>query len=1205
MNNLKRLLIPVIQRQRRYQRWRGYFRWHCVLAIIAASSVILAAGHTAWAVAVVGLLMVGVLVMEIRGTVRNRIDYQKLARDIETHHPELHTTLVTAVEQRPDPQTGQYNFLQQRVIDEAIAAYEQSQFAQTAPAADLTRLRLANFALLLGIGTCAWMHLQMPAKSSGPLTRSTAEQEKESSTTKATLKQVEPGNTEVERGTSLAVLAHFEGRAPAKAMLVIQPTHGATRRVELVKNLDDPILGASLPAVDGPFKYHVEFDGQKSDAFAVGVFEHPTLERADATLNYPAYTKLPARTVEDTRRLSAVEGTRLAYQFHLNKPVQQARLTGANDEVIELKVLPGQPRAELPPIALTQSKIWKLELTDAAGRPNKIAPSIEIAVYANKPPVIRVASPRGDQQVSPVEEVEFAAELEDDFGLTRFGLTYNINGGELKDIPLGQDAPGNAKTLAEHLLALETLAVKPDQLINWFFWAEDIGPDAQTRRAFSDMFFAEIRPFEEIFRQGQGNQSQQQQQQQQQQSPNQQTQELIKLQKQIINATWKVRRQPATLSKDAPVLLQSQQQAVAKAKAMLERAEDEKSKGFITAAIGHMERAVEHLQPAASDANELLTALAAEQAAYQSLLQLQKHEFEVSRKNQQQQQQSSQQNQQRSQRQQSQLDQLDLREQKNKYETQKQAQRLQEPKQREQLQMLNRLKDLAQRQDDLNEKLKELENALRAAKDAAEKKEIEKQLKSLRDEQRRNLEDLDELNQRMERPENRADTKQQRQQLQQTRQEMKQAAKQMQQGQLSQAVASGTRAQKDLKEMRDDLRKKASSQFAEQMRNMRQEARDLSQKQEEISRNLDEEAKKPQRPSLAESDNKKDLVKQLGDQQDKLEGLLKDMKDTVEKSELAEPLLNRKLYEAFREAHQKDTKKTLKAAATLLDGEENAFESFPFRRALTEIMRDNPDKTKFDDHLRQRNFRKATQTLSDQTKRELDQLKRGVEKAAESVLGNEAEALKFAEKQLGELSEALKNEKAEATGKPSAKPNESQPGKPSGEKPNETAGKQPSPKSPNEQEQPGKQAGKPGEQAGNPKPQPGKQPSSQASFLNQQFNDANSPITGGNHREWSDRLRDVEEAVDQQGVRERVAQVREDLRKMNSEFRRHSKEPEWDLLEQRILQPLDQIRREIAEELAKQDSDKALVPIDRDPVPGRFTDLVKRYYERLGEDPKE
>jgi hypothetical protein len=69
---------------------------------------------------------------------------------------------------------------------------------------------------------------------------------------------------------------------------------------------------------------------------------------------------------------------------------------------------------------------------------------------------------------------------------------------------------------------------------------------------------------------------------------------------------------------------------------------------------------------------------------------------------------------------------------------------------------------------------------------------------------------------------------------------------------------------------------------------------------------------------------------------------------------------------------------------------------------------------------------------------------------------------------------------------------------------------------------------------------------------------------------------------------------------MSSEFRRHSKEPEWDLMEIKILQPLDEIRRQVAEELAKRESDKALVPIDRDPVPGKYRDLVRRYYERLG-----
>ena len=622
-----------------------------------------------------------------------------------------------------------------------------------------------------------------------------------------------------------------------------------------------------------------------------------------------------------------------------------------------------------------------------------------------------------------------------------------------------------------------------------------------------------------------------------------------------------------------------------------------------------------HLSAAEGNPKALGPALTAEQKSYQALLRLQAHEFEVSRQNQQQR--SSQQSRQQrgGQRAQSQLNQLDLKEQKNRYETEKQAQRLQEPKQREQLQVLNRLKELAQRQNDLNEKLKELENALRAAETEKAKQEIERQLKSLRDEQRRNLEDLDELNQRMERPENRTDMKQQREQLQSTRQEMNKAAEQIQKGQLSQAVTSGTRAQRDLREMQEELRKQTSSQFAEQMRNMRRDARELTQKQEELSNKLDQEKQKQPRRSLSDSDDKKEIARELGKQKQKLGDLLKEMKDVVEKSELAEPLLNRKLYQTFRQAHQDKTDKTLKAAATLLQEQGKALENYNLLRALDEIMEKDPDKQKLIDQLRQRDFRKATKTLSDQSIRKLESLQKGVEKAAESVLGNEAEALKFAERELSELSEALKNEQAEATGEPretqkpgqqqAKKDQSNQPGKKSSNASKQQAKSKGNSKSgrsqqPNGKTQPGTPPGQPNQQA---RKQSNQNKPGTASFLEHGFNRnerGQNPITGGNNREWTDRLRDVEEAVDLPGVRERVAQVREDIRKMSSEFRRHSKEPEWDLMETKILQPLDEIRRQVAEELAKRESDKALVPIDRDPVPSKYSDLVRRYYERLG-----
>ena len=104
-----------------------------------------------------------------------------------------------------------------------------------------------------------------------------------------------------------------------------------------------------------------------------------------------------------------------------------------------------------------------------------------------------------------------------------------------------------------------------------------------------------------------------------------------------------------------------------------------------------------------------LMQLAEEQGAYQALLGLLAHEFEVSQSKGK----PSQQQQQQSERAQSQLDQLDLRDRDDRYETESEAQRLQNPKQREQLQALSRLKELAQRQKDLNEKLKEAESSAR------------------------------------------------------------------------------------------------------------------------------------------------------------------------------------------------------------------------------------------------------------------------------------------------------------------------------------------------------------------------------------------------------------------------------------------------------------------------------------------------------------
>ena len=109
-------------------------------------------------------------------------------------------------------------------------------------------------------------------------------------------------------------------------------------------------------------------------------------------------------------------------------------------------------------------------------------------------------------------------------------------------------------------------------------------------------------------------------------------------------------------------------------------------------------------------------------------------------------------------------------------------------------------------------------------------------------------------------------------------------------------------------------------------------------------------------------------------------------------------------------------------------------------------------------------------------------------------------------------------------------------------------------------------------------------------------------MTGNEFTEWSDQLRDIEEMLDDPELRNRVAQVRDRARAMRAEFKRHGEQPQWDLVKSQLLSEMQLLQQRISQELAKLDSDRAMVPIDRDPVPEEFDTLVQKYYELLGRE---
>ena len=109
-------------------------------------------------------------------------------------------------------------------------------------------------------------------------------------------------------------------------------------------------------------------------------------------------------------------------------------------------------------------------------------------------------------------------------------------------------------------------------------------------------------------------------------------------------------------------------------------------------------------------------------------------------------------------------------------------------------------------------------------------------------------------------------------------------------------------------------------------------------------------------------------------------------------------------------------------------------------------------------------------------------------------------------------------------------------------------------------------------------------------------------MTGRDFTRWSDRLRDVEEVLQAPDLRLDVARIREQARMWRAEQKRHSGEPQWGLLEEQVINPLRIVQSRVADELARHNSREAVVPVDRDPVPQKYSDLVSRYYEQLGRE---
>ncbi|MGE3273822.1 MAG: hypothetical protein AB7O67_01835 [Vicinamibacterales bacterium] len=308
--------------------------------------------------------------------------------------------------------------------------------------------------------------------------------------------EITPGTAKVRAGEPVTIAARVLG---VDGGLVPSLVVGAGDEEPVAREMartDEPgRFTVTLDGLERSIAYRVAAGGAASAEYLLTVIRPPRVERIDLHFEYPDGLGLQARDEDDSGDIYAPAGTRVRVTVTADKPISEGRLVLDDGTEVALDggdlVLGGALRVD-------EDGSYRVALADTDGLENPGDTEYFIRTLLDRPPDVRVLRPGGDREVSPLEEVVVEARADDDFGIRALELVFQAPGGEERIVPLS-GASTALSASGSRTIYLEDLGVEPGDFVTYYARATDIGRGRRSAESRSDIFFLEVKPFEEEF----------------------------------------------------------------------------------------------------------------------------------------------------------------------------------------------------------------------------------------------------------------------------------------------------------------------------------------------------------------------------------------------------------------------------------------------------------------------------------------------------------------------------------------------------------------------------------------------------------------------------------------------------------------------------------------------------------------------------------
>lgn len=317
-------------------------------------------------------------------------------------------------------------------------------------------------------------------------------------TTNAMSIKVKPGTARVPKGSDQDIIASLVNFDSQTVTIFARPIgsngdfQGQT--MEPAKARSD--FRFSIFNIQDSMEYFVESNSVRSDVFKLNVVDLPYVKQLDLVLNFPAFTNLPSKILEDGGDIAALKGTTATITAKLTGKVRAARIVYPDGKKVEMKQQGGDFVGEL---TVTGDTSYYIELVSTDGEAYRGSNEYDVSVLVDQPPTISFDKPGRDKKATNLEEVFTQARAEDDYGIVSMDLHFSVNGSDEKKVNLQQLTRDSARSLSgAYTFFLEEYSLKPGDFISYYAKARDASNEAT-----SDIYFIEVKPFEMEYKQAQ------------------------------------------------------------------------------------------------------------------------------------------------------------------------------------------------------------------------------------------------------------------------------------------------------------------------------------------------------------------------------------------------------------------------------------------------------------------------------------------------------------------------------------------------------------------------------------------------------------------------------------------------------------------------------------------------------------------------------